>query len=193
MNISFITGEKVYLRPLERDDLNEKYLGWLNDPEVNRYLETGLFPYTKNQLEQYYERLAGTTDKVILAVAEKGSDLHIGNVKLEPINWVHRTAVFGILIGDKSKWGKSYGTEATRLAVEYAFNRLNLRKVSLGVVADNTAAFKTYQKLGFVVEGTKRQEVFLCGDFVDVLWMGLLKEEYQTHRLPADRPSAVDG
>ena len=193
MKTAYAIGEKVYLHPLERDDLNENYLDWLNDPEVNRYLESGRFPYTKAQLEQFYDRLSGTTDKVILAVAEKGSDLHIGNVKLEPINWVDRTTVLGILIGDKIKWGMGYGTEATRLAVEYAFDRLNLRKVSLGVVADNTAAFKTYRKLGFVVEGTKRQEVFLCGDFVDVLWMGLLKEEYQTHRLPADRPSAVDG
>ena len=193
MNIAFITGEKVYLRPLESDDLNAKYLGWLNDPEVNRYLEIGLFPYTKHQLEQYYDRLAETTNNVILAVAEKATDLHIGNVKLEPINWVHRTAVFGILIGDKSKWGNGYGTEATKLALDYAFDRLNLRKVSLGVVVDNTAAFKTYQKLGFVVEGTKRQEVFLCGDFMDVLWMGLLKEEYQTHRMGTIGQSAVDG
>lgn len=192
MKTPFIIGKKVYLRPLERVDLNERYLGWLNDPEVNRYLEAGLFPYTQAQLEQFYDRVSGTTDKVILAVVEKESDLHIGNVKLEPINWVHRTAVFGILIGEKAKWGNGYGSEATRLTVEYAFNRLNLRKVSLGVIPANVAALKTYQKIGFVTEGTKREEFFLGGGYKDVFWMGLLRADYEALRPRVTSDSAIN-
>lgn len=180
MRTALMTGEKVYLRPLGRDDLNETYLGWLNDPEVTRYLEARLSSYNKSKLEDYYDHFEGAPDIRFLAVVEKNSNLHIGNVKLEPINWVHRTTVFGILIGDKSKWGKGYGTEATRLAVEYAFGDLDLRKVSLGVMVKNVAAIKTYQRLGFVTEGTKRQEVLLEGKFEDVHWMGLLRDEYQS-------------
>jgi len=186
MRTALMTGEKVYLRPLGRDDLNETYLGWLNDPEVTRYLEARLSSYNKSKLEDYYDHFEGAPDIRFLAVVEKNSNLHIGNVKLEPINWVHRTTVFGILIGDKSKWGKGYGTEATRLAVEYAFEHLNLRKVSLGVVTTNIAAVKTYEKLGFVTEGTKRQEVLMCGKLEDVFWMGLLKNEYPTIKLETD-------
>jgi len=180
MKTAYITGTKIYLRPLDRADINETYLSWLNDPEVNRFLEAGLSTHTLSSLEQYYEQVAGSADTRFMAVVEENTDLHIGNVKLEPINWTHRTAVFGIMIGNKSKWGKGYGTEATRLAVEYAFGDLDLRKVSLGVMVKNVAAIKTYQRLGFVTEGTKRQEVLLEGKFEDVHWMGLLRDEYQS-------------
>tara|TARA_Y100000588_G_C13810562_1_gene734919 strand:+ start:92 stop:661 length:570 start_codon:yes stop_codon:yes gene_type:complete len=179
MNSALITGEKVYLRQLDRSDLNETYLGWLNDSEVTRYLESRSSPYTKSKLKNYYDQHHGAQDIRFLAIVEINSGLHIGNVKLEPINWTHQTAVFGILIGEKSKWGKGYGTEATKLAVEYAFEHLNLRKVSLGVVTTNIAAVKTYEKLGFVTEGTKRQEVIICDKLEDVFWMGLLRNEYQ--------------
>jgi RimJ/RimL family protein N-acetyltransferase len=175
----FSIGERVYLRPLAREDLNERYLGWLNDPEVNRYLETGRFPYTQEELENFYQSVTGTRDKAMFAVIEKATDVHIGNVKLDPIHWVHRTVVFGILIGDKSAWGKGYGTEATHLTLEYAFRRLNLRKVSLGVVSTNQAAIKIYKRVGFVVEGVKRKEYYIGGEYVDALWMGLLRDTYE--------------
>ena len=182
MNSPFITGDDVYLRPLDQNDLNENYVGWLNDSEVTRYLESGTFPYTKDELDEFYRRVSGTKDKVIMAVVERESDLHIGNVKLEPINWVHRSAEFGIMIGVKSMWGKGYGSETTSLTVEYAFTRLNLRKVSLVVVAKNIAALKTYQRLGFVTEGTKREDVFSDGKYEDVLWMGVLRDEFVAKR-----------
>lgn len=56
MKTPFIIGDRIYLRPLEREDLNEKYLKWLNDPDVNRYLESGLFPSTRDGLEEFYKR-----------------------------------------------------------------------------------------------------------------------------------------
>jgi ribosomal-protein-alanine N-acetyltransferase len=177
MKLPFIVGEQIYLRPLLREDLNERYLGWLNDPEANHFLESGRFPYTMDQLEDYYQGVTGSGSAVMMAVVEKSSDDHIGNVKLEPINWVHRTAVFGILIGEKAAWGKGYGTEATRLTVAYAFEKLNLRKVSLGVVATNTPAIKVYEKVGFQVEGVKREEYFVGGQYVDALWMAILRDD----------------
>lgn len=179
MKSPFIIGSGVYLRPLEKSDLNDVYLGWLNDPEVNQFLDAGIFPYTRAELERYYDAVTSARDKVILAVVELESGLHIGNVKLDPINWINRHTGFGIMIGDKSKWGKGHGTEVTKLAVEYAFDRLNLNKVSLGVNPANKAALKTYQKLGFVTEGTRREEVFLNGKYADALWMSILRDEYQ--------------
>jgi RimJ/RimL family protein N-acetyltransferase len=178
MKTPFLIGDKIYLRPLAREDLNDAYLSWLNDPEVNRYLESGIFPYTHEQLEQYYTSVTGTTGKAALAIIEKATDKHIGNVKLEPINWVARHTVFGILIGEKAAWGKGYGTEATRLTVEYAFYRLNLLKVSLGVIAENKAAIKVYERLGFVREGVKRLDAYIQGVYYDSWWMSLLRDEY---------------
>ncbi len=178
-NIEFVKGSQVFLRPLRREDIAAHYLAWLNDPEVTRYMETGIFPTTEQELTNFYEEVTGSRNQVILAVADKKSGRHIGNVKLGPIQWVHRSATFGILIGDKRFWGRGVGLEATRLAVEYGFSRLNLRRIDLGVFADHAAAVRCYEKAGFKVEGRMRESLFQDGKYVDRLWMGLLRSEYK--------------
>ncbi len=167
------------LRALERSDLNERYLGWLNDPEVTRYTETGTFPSSADDLDNYYRSVTGSKNDVILAVVEKKSGVHIGNVKLGPIHWLHRTATFGILIGEKNCWGKGIGSEATRLMVDYGFHRLNLHRIDLGVFAEHDAAVRCYEKIGFKVEGRFREDLFHEGAYKDRLWMGLLRSEYK--------------
>lgn len=176
---AFMVGSQVYLRPLERADLNERYLGWLNDPEVTKYLETGTFPMTMQDLEKFYADVTGSKQQVIFAIVDAKSDEHIGNVKLGPINWTHRSATFGILIGDKGSWGRGIGLEATRLAVEYGFKRLNLRRIDLGVYADHDSALRCYERAGFKVEGRMREALFREGEYKDRVWMGLLRSEYE--------------
>ncbi len=175
-----VQGSRVCLRPLEREDLNARYLSWLNDPEVTRYMETGTFPTTAQDLEKFYDGVTGSRNQVILAVADKKSGQHIGNVKLGPIHWVHRCATFGIMIGDKKFWGRGAGLEATRLMVEYGFDRLNLRRIDLGVFAEHDAAVRCYEKVGFKVEGRMRESLFRDGKYVDRLWMGLLRSDYKS-------------
>jgi len=179
---AFAEGSLVFLRPLERSDLNERYLDWLNDPEVTRYTETGRFPSTTEDLDNYYRSVTSSKNDVILAVVDRKSGKHIGNVKLGPIRWVHRAATFGILIGDKKSWGKGIGEDATRLMVEYGFYRLNLHRIDLGVFAEHEAAVRCYEKVGFKVEGRLREDLFQCGEFKDRLWMGLLQSEYKRLR-----------
>jgi ribosomal-protein-alanine N-acetyltransferase len=171
-------GAVVLLRPLARADLNERYLSWLNDPDVTRYTETGTFPSTAEDLDNYYRSVTGSRNEVILAVQDKKSGQHVGNVKLGPIRWVHRCATFGILIGEKVHWGKGVGLEATRLMVEYGFYQLNLHRIDLGVFAEHQAAVRCYEKAGFKVEGRMREDLFRSGEYKDRLWMGLLREEY---------------
>lgn len=178
MKVSFLIGSRIYLRPLEREDLHEEYLQWLNDPRVNRYLETGIFPTTREKLTRYYEQIANSPDQVILAIIEKKEGKHIGNVKLGPIYWVHRKAIFGILIGDERFWGQGIATETTHLMVEYAFSRLNLNKIELGVYAEHKAAIRCYEAVGFRIEGCFRESLFHEGKYKDSLWMGLLRSDY---------------
>jgi RimJ/RimL family protein N-acetyltransferase len=177
--VTFITGTQVYLRPLGREDLNGRYRAWLNDPEVMGYMETGIFPSTAEDLERFFREVTGTRNQVIMAVADKKTHQHIGNVKLGPIDWVHRRTTFGILIGEKKFWGKGVGAEATRLIVEYAFGRLNLNRVDLGVYAEHESAVRCYERVGFKIEGRMRQDFFHQGKYKDRLWMGLLRSEYK--------------
>ena len=104
----FIAGSKVYLRAFSPEDLTEKYLSWLNDPGVTKYMESGIFPSTMRDLESFYERIAASRSDVLMAVIDKESREHTGNVKLGPIQWVHRSAIFGIMIGEKRFWGRGW-------------------------------------------------------------------------------------
>ena len=158
--------------------MNDRYLGWLNDPETNRYLETGIFPQTKEDLESFYNGVRGSANQVILAVVNKATGQHVGNVKLGPIHWVHRKATFGILIGAKDCRGKGFGAEATRLIVEYGFYRLNLNRIDLGVFAEHTAAVRCYERAQFKIEGRFRDASFHEGRYKDSLWMAVLRSEY---------------
>lgn len=179
MKTPFCVGEMVYLRPLAPEDINEKYVAWVNDPDVGRYLEVTNFPRTLEQIRSYYEQISAAPNEIMLAIVDKQSDLHIGNIKLGPINWVHRKATLGILLGERAFWGRGVGAEATRLMVEYGFFRLNLHRIDLGVFSEHAAAIRCYEKVGFKPEGRLREALYKDGAFTDHISMGLLRSEYQ--------------
>lgn len=178
MRYAFLVGEKVYLRPLEESDIGEEYLSWLNDFEVTRYVETGKFPVHLSDLRKYLERFQNSTTDFIFAIIDRQTDRHIGNVTLNRIKWIHRTADTGIIIGVKEFWGKGYALEAWSLLIEYAFRRLGLRKIMAGAIADNEASIHVLKKLGFKVEGVARQQTFVDGDYRDSILFGLLRDEF---------------
>ncbi|MBI3954328.1 MAG: GNAT family N-acetyltransferase [Chloroflexi bacterium] len=182
MQRPFLVGQKLLLRPLEESDVSEEYVGWLNDQEVTRYLETGKFPATLETVRKYLERFQGSATDVILAIVDRGTGQHVGNVTLNHINWVHRTADTGLMIGRKDFWGKGYAFEAWSLIIEYALQRLGLRKIVAGVVDGNAASLATLQKLGFQIEGRLRAEHWVDGEFRDALRLGLLRDEFYKSR-----------
>ena len=181
MRRPFLIGEKVYLRLLEDSDIGEEYVGWLNDYEVTRYLETGKFPSTPDAIRKYLERFQDSATDLIFAIVDKDTDQHIGNVTLNRINWINRTADTGLIIGPKESRGKGYAFEAWSLILEYAFHRLGLRKIIAGAVVDNTASITILKKLGFKIEGTFRQEFLLDGEYRDGVRLGLLREEFHQY------------
>lgn len=178
MKRAFLVGELIYLRAITEEDLTGRYFEWLNDFEVTRYTESGRFPNTMAAMESYYRSVILNAANVALAIVEKQTDRHIGNVKIGPINWVHRCAEFGILIGEKDCWGKGYGTEATSLMLKYSFQRLNLHKMVLGVHASHSGAIRAYERAGFRVEGQLREALFLDGRYCDKVLMGVTAEQY---------------
>lgn len=178
----FLMGRKLYLRPLLASDLTERYLSWLNDAEVTRYVEAGSFPVTKGDLEEYCQNMKHSRTNLVFAIVDRKKGVHIGNIKLGGINWIHRFGDLGILIGDKKYWSKGYGEEACRLLLEYAFGRLNLNKIILGSYATHIAALKTYSKVGFKIEGRMKKMLNNDGKYVDKLLMGVLQSQYNRTR-----------
>lgn len=171
----FLESEQIGLRPVSVNDASAKYLGWLNDPEVTRGIETGIFPNTIESLQEYLQNVSRSKSDLMFAIIEKVTGAHVGNVKLANINWVNRNAQLGIIIGDRNAWGKKYGTEACKLVIDYAFSKINLHKVWLVVYANNPAARAMYEKVGFHEEGHQKEHVFSEGKFVDAYLMAVHK------------------
>ena len=159
----FLEGERIYLREVRASDANENYYRWMNDPEVTQYLESRFYPNSLESLREYVASKTGDREEVFLAIVLKDGDRHIGNIKLGPINWIHRFADVGILIGEQDCWGKGYATEVIRLVMHYAFSVLNLHRLTAGCYSLNQGSAKSFQKAGFVVDGVRRHLFLLQG------------------------------
>ncbi len=170
------SSERIYLRELNLDDATPKYCGWLNDTEVNKYLETKYA--TIEDLKQYIKEKNEATNCLFFGIFDKKNNKHIGNLKLEPIDFKKKKAKFGILIGDKDYWNKGIGTEATRLIVNYAFNNLNMEEIELGVISKNKVAIRIYEKIGFKIEKINRKTGYHEGVLYDEFIMGIKKNKF---------------
>jgi diamine N-acetyltransferase len=169
-----LVGEKVALGPIRRD-LVAVYQRWINDFEVLRTLGArGLQPQTAESELAWYERMAVSETDVAFTMYERSSLRPIGNVGLHQIDHYNRTAIFGIVIGEKDCWGKGYGTEATRLVLDYAFTGLGLHNVMLNVFATHERAIRAYRRAGFREIGRRRQSHRVAGDLEDIVFMDCL-------------------
>lgn len=171
-------GRAVYLRPVVPADATDDYVAWLNDPETTRFLESGRREETKDSIARYIADYSNRDDARFLAIMLREDDRHVGNVKLEPINWVHRNAVLGIMIGDPAARGRGVGTDTMITVLRYAFRDLGLHRVTLGVRADNDPAIHCYKKVGFTEEGRWREGVRNNNDYIDQVWMGIIDREF---------------
>ncbi len=178
MQHAFITGTHLYLRGLQATDAAGPYLNWLNDPEVGRYLETRYQPWSQARLERYLAQLDGSQHDFLFGICLRAGDRHIGNIKLGPVNWIHRFADIGLLIGEKDQWGKGYASEAIGLICDFAFGTLNLHKLKAGCYADNQGSARAFLRNGFVEEGRLRQQWLIDNQYQDSLLLGLLRDDY---------------
>ena len=177
MTAPFLTGDKVVLRGLRRDDL-ERYRSWLENPDATRYMEIGWRPVPDSELEALYKNSTESSDTVVFVIADKATDTPVGVCGLYLIQWICRRGDFRILIGDNQFRGKGLGTEAARLTVAYGFDKLNLETTYLGVNTENKEAIASYEKVGFVREGVRRRLIYRNGRYYDALMMSILRDEY---------------
>jgi RimJ/RimL family protein N-acetyltransferase len=177
--MSMIYGKRVRLRGVERNDL-DKFVVWINDPEVTLGL-TLFLPMSSVDEEKWFEGVMQRPqeEKPLVIDMKDGTDWRlIGNSAFFGFDWVARSAEVGILIGDKTVWNQGYGSEAMNLLLRHGFRTLNLNRIYLRVYADNKRAIRTYEKVGFVHEGRMRQAAYKHGSYSDVLYMSVLRGEW---------------
>ena len=170
-------GKKNYFMKLSEKNADEEYCRWLNDPEVNKYLETR--KATIDELKKYIKEKNKSKNCLLLGIFDNKSNKHIGNIKLDPIDFKRGVSTLGILIGDKNYWGRGIGTESTKLLVDYAFNELNLKKIDLGVISKNKAAISIYKNVGFKVKKIQKKKIKHDSKFYDRVVMEIEKKKLE--------------
>lgn len=177
--------DRLYLRPFNETDIKEPYLSWFHDQEVTKYNSHGLFPYTKQQARAFFEKLDSSND-LIWAVfilpksikAAKNPMKHIGNISLQNINWINRSAEFACVFGAKEHWGKGYATEAAQIIFLHGFNKLNLHRIWTGTAETNIGMQNVAKKLGMNKEGQFKDAMFLEGEWTDIVEYGITEDDF---------------
>ncbi len=164
------------MRALTRDDASEDYLRWLNDPDVLRYRGRKVYPSTMDDLIAYLDSIPARGD-LVLAICERESGRHVGNIALNSILWAHRSAELSIMLGARDVWGKGYAKEAIALLTRHGFDAMGLHR--LWAESANPAFNAVVEGLGWVREGAKREAFLLDGAFVDYACWSLLEADFR--------------
>jgi RimJ/RimL family protein N-acetyltransferase len=144
---------EIELKPLTSENATTEYVEWLNNNEINQYLESRYTKHTIESIEKFISESNESLHEHLFGIFCKKTGKHVGNIKLGPVNIIYKRAEVGLLIGDKDYWGKGIATQAIQIICDYATNELNLHKVEAGCYSDNVGSLKAFEKVGFIVEG----------------------------------------
>jgi diamine N-acetyltransferase len=173
-----LVGERVALGPAHKGLLPFLWK-WESDLELSALTGDPTRPLTPEAIDKLYEQYSTSgPDHTSFVIYERTTMRLIGTVGLVSINHLHRTAELGIGIGEHDCWGKGYGTEATRLVLDYAFNVLSLHNVMLRVFSYNERAIRAYLRAGFREIGRRRQSQRIGDRAYDVVLMDCLATEF---------------
>ena len=173
-----LCGEKVVLRTLEREHCRRLWESYeLAEPVPSEPLRPGLSVEGADKWFEDMQTKQGR-EQVYLGVFTRDGHL-IGDIQLANINWQQRTATMGLSIACRQDRGKGYGSDAARVLLRYAFEHLDLYRVSAATSACNVAGQRSLEKCGFIREGCERRAVYVAGRRWDRLTYGLLREDYE--------------
>ena len=177
-----LRGRKVSLRQIELKDCCSFYVEWLNDPDVNQYLETKWTKQTISSVTKFVEDQRNSGDSVLFAIIGNETGHHIGNIKIGPIHPYYKHADISYFIGNKECWNKGMATEAIKLVCQFGFEDLELHRIEAGVYEQAIGSWRILEKNQFKREGEFRQQVYFLDRYIDVYRYGLLKSEWKVNQ-----------
>ncbi len=177
METSIVKGNNIFLRRIQLSDITSKYQDWLNDPDVNQFLETRFVVQTIESLEEYYNHVKNDKNTDFFAIIFKETQEHIGNIKLGPVNQIHKYAEISLFIGEKAYWNKGYATEAIKILAGYAFDTLNLNKLTAGAYANNIGSIKAFKKASFKEEALLKRQYKFKEQYIDRVCLCLFSND----------------
>lgn len=181
---NLLTGEKVYLTAIRKDDL-PTYHKWFSNTEFLRLLNSNpAMPKTAENELEWYESASKNKEDYVFGIRARDDDRLLGNCSIFDISPTSRTCTVGIYIGEPSEWGKGYGTDAMNVLVRFGFMDLNFNRIELNVFSYNSRAIKAYENVGFVRDGILREALYRDGTYHDVHVMSILRREWLARHHP---------
>ncbi|WP_088831942.1 GNAT family N-acetyltransferase [Paenibacillus tyrfis] len=181
--VKILEGKQIYLRPIEIDDLDDYYV-YLSDPTTSRFTGSQKV-FSKQTAASWIENISKLdSSRVDLMIISQATDRLVGEVVLNDIDPINRSANIRIAIAGQANQGKGHGTEAMLLMLHHAFGTLNLHRVELSVYAFNDRAIHVYEKLGFKREGVQRDCLYWNHQYHDAITMSILDHEFRKLHMP---------
>ena len=172
-------AKQAFLRPVTYEDCTERYVGWLNDPVVNRYLEVRWEPQTLGSLRSFIGACIRDPNTHLLAICDADRGMQIGTIKIGPIHPRHRYADVGYMIGERDMWNRGIATDAIWSATWLAFNVYGVRRCQAGAYAKNVGSIRALEKAGYIREGIERRKMWSGNlGYCDRVCMAALADEW---------------
>lgn len=168
---SLAEGSQISLFLLEPKHVTQDYVSWLNDPQVNKYLESRFVTHTLASTKNFVQAMVDSPDNLFLGIKSHLLDRHVGNIKIGPINKYHRVGEMGIMVGDKEAWGNSIGSLAIKMMLKVAQDHFMLRKVISGCYLSNIRSQRVFEKNGFTIEAVLKKHSLINGQPEDCVLM----------------------
>lgn len=181
MKSLLLKKKNITLKLLEVKDYSKKYLDWLDDKKVNKYLETRFRSNKKSDIIKFIKLNKQSKENYLFGIfVDKVSiNNHIGNIKIGPINFNHNYAYVSYFIGEKNYWGKGYASIAVNIVTSYAFNKLKLNKCLAGVYCSNKGSIKVLNKNGYKNEGILKKQLLSGKKYEDEYIFSCFKKNFK--------------
>lgn len=175
-----LKGTKVYLVPIEREDL-EALRVWRNRPEFRKYFREYREISKDMQLKWYESKVLGDPSTIMFAIRSNEDDSLLGCCGLCYINWVHKNADLSLYIGYENSYidNEGYAKEACELMFVYGYDELNLRKIWTEIYEFDEPKFQLYTEMGFHQDGMLRDQYFYDGRYWNSRMLSLLSDEFK--------------
>jgi RimJ/RimL family protein N-acetyltransferase len=170
------SGASIYLRKVSLNDVTDEYVSWYNNDDVIRYLEIN--ELTKEEAIGFILDGESTGSHYIYAMMTKDDDIHIGNVKIGPINLLKNTSDLVATLGNQQYSGQGIGTQAIAIGMTIAFDVYGLRKLEGGIYDRNIASLKAYERAGWAVVGRRIASINIDDSWCDEVLVECYNPKY---------------
>ena len=149
----------IILRKLDhKKDVGQKYLGWMNDKKVHKYTQQCNKTHSIKKIKDFVIRVNRSKNEFLYGIFLKKKNNHIGNIKIGPINNIHKTAYISYFIGQKNQWGKGYAAKAIKLSILEA-KKKKIKKLKAKTYKINKGSISVLKKNNFKIEGLLKKEI----------------------------------